>query len=172
MAACYERFERHLRPGARILDVGAGSGRDMRYFRAAGYRVDGIDTSEAMAEQAARHSGAPVAVAPVESFETDRPYDGIWANAVLLHLPRPRLVLALRRLADALELNGTLFVSFRCGEEQFRHSDGRLYFGMHGERLKQCVAGLGLWPIDQWEEGDRRGNGASAAWFYAILRRL
>lgn len=172
MATCYARFERHLRPGAHILDVGAGSGRDLRYFRQAGYRVTGIDSSKKMAAQAARYAGAPVYVGTVETLETVQGQDGIWANAVLHHLPPPVLAIAFRRLARALKVGGVLFVSFRCGEAQFRHADGRLYYGMDRARLLACVAGLGLWPIDQWEEGDRTENGASANWSYTILRRL
>jgi SAM-dependent methyltransferase len=171
MADCYQRFERHVPAGARILDVGAGSGRDMRHFRQAGFRVEGIEACTELATEAARHSGAPVHVASVEYFVPSQPYDAIWANAVLLHLAPSSLASALGRLAAALKPEGLLFVSFRCGEEKFRHIDGRLYFGMDSERLNACAAGGGFATVEQWEEGDRVQNGASTLWVYAILKK-
>ena len=32
MSDIYKRFEEHLKPGSRILDLGCGSGRDSKYF--------------------------------------------------------------------------------------------------------------------------------------------
>ena len=32
MSDIYKRFEEHLKPGCRILDLGCGSGRDSKYF--------------------------------------------------------------------------------------------------------------------------------------------
>jgi len=170
MSPCYARFERHLAAGSRILDVGAGSGRDMRHFSSAGFCVAGIDASHAMAHEASQYSGVNVTVEQLENFETHDPFDAIWANAVLLHLAPEPLVGALRQLASALKHQGIMFVSFRNGAEQFRLTDGRLYFGMDVDKLILCIADLPLRLIDSWEDGDRSSTGAGNTWLYAILQ--
>lgn len=172
MASCYARFERHVAQGGRILDVGVGSGRDMRYFLQRGYAVEGIDACGEMAAQAAAWAARPVAVMSVTDLVADTPYDAIWANAVLLHMPVPELLTAFRRLACALRTGGALFVSFRSGPGQFRHTDGRLYHGIDRASLQSLVAGTGLWMIDHWSEDDRQADGASQAWLYAIFKRM
>lgn len=51
MSAVYEKFEAFLNPGARILDLGSGSGRDSLHFVKKGYSVVAADASQAMCEE-------------------------------------------------------------------------------------------------------------------------
>ena len=60
MSECCERFLKYVVPGGRIIDIGAGSGRDINYFKDRGYVVEGIDASEEMCRLAADYSGAEV----------------------------------------------------------------------------------------------------------------
>ena len=46
-------------PGARLLDLGCGTGLDALHFAQQGYRVTAIDQSEAMVEQTSRRAQAP-----------------------------------------------------------------------------------------------------------------
>ena len=48
MSDIYKRFEEHLKPGSRILDLGCGSGRDSKYCLDKGYKGVSLDASEAM----------------------------------------------------------------------------------------------------------------------------
>ncbi len=48
----------------------------------------GIDASAALVQMAAEYSGAPCEVARIESISYEDRFDGIWACASLLHLPR------------------------------------------------------------------------------------
>ena len=45
MTECCERFLKYVVPGGRIIDIGAGSGRDIKYFKDRGYAVEGLDAS-------------------------------------------------------------------------------------------------------------------------------
>ena len=42
VSECCERFLKYLTPGDSIIDIGAGSGRDIHFFQSRGYIVDGI----------------------------------------------------------------------------------------------------------------------------------
>jgi 2-polyprenyl-3-methyl-5-hydroxy-6-metoxy-1,4-benzoquinol methylase len=48
---------RNLDPGAMILDIGCGSGRDMLWLKNMGFACVGMDCSPALAEVARRHTG-------------------------------------------------------------------------------------------------------------------
>ncbi|MFZ4461565.1 MAG: class I SAM-dependent methyltransferase [Patescibacteria group bacterium] len=45
----YEQFLKVI-PGRRIVDLGCGSGRDVRYFREAGYDAIGVDISSGLVD--------------------------------------------------------------------------------------------------------------------------
>lgn len=60
MSKCYERFLKYLMPGDNIIDVGAGSGRDIRYFLDCGYKVEGIDASSELCKLASEYTGVAV----------------------------------------------------------------------------------------------------------------
>lgn len=60
MSECYERFIKYLAPGDSIIDVGAGSGRDIRYFLNCGFDVDGIDASIELCKLASEYTGVSV----------------------------------------------------------------------------------------------------------------
>ena len=53
-------FLEYIPHGGHILDFGCGSGRDAKYFREMGLRVDAVDGSEEMVRIAAEYSGLPV----------------------------------------------------------------------------------------------------------------
>ena len=43
MLECCERFLKYVIPGDRIINIGAGSVRDIKYFKDRGYAVEGIE---------------------------------------------------------------------------------------------------------------------------------
>ena len=53
----YEEFEKVLIKNAKILDLGAGSGRTYSYFNKKGYEYTGLDFSEEMREYAYKLHG-------------------------------------------------------------------------------------------------------------------
>lgn len=81
-----DAFLSYLKPGARILDFGCGSGRDTKYFLEHGFEVDAIDGSERLCALAGKLTGIPVKQMLFEDLDAMDVYDGIWACASVLHL--------------------------------------------------------------------------------------
>ena len=48
----YERFLRYVPEGGSIIDMGCGSGRDLKYYKEHGYLAEGLDASEKLCELA------------------------------------------------------------------------------------------------------------------------
>jgi len=106
---CVERMLEQLRPGARVLDIGAGTGLPTaRQLVAGGCAVTCLDISPGMLElaqanvpQAAFLLGSVLDLAP----EPAR-FEAAVAFFSLLNLPRTRIRTALRRIHSILTLGG------------------------------------------------------------------
>lgn len=113
---------RDLPPGARVLDVGCGTGRPVaRYLAGRGFRVVGVDSSAAMLDIARR------VVPEAELIQADMvgmELAGGFAAAVmwdsLFHVPRAHHRAVYRKLRDALRPGGRLLLSTGgTGDEGF-----------------------------------------------------
>lgn len=128
---------RLLRPGARVLDAGCGSGRDALAFSQAGFEVDAFDASPEMAALARAHTGLDVACHTFDDVTALERYDGIWACASLVHLDDEGLLRALTRLMAALKVGGVIFMSLKKGEGLRFAEDGRVFNDFTLERLTE-----------------------------------
>ena len=95
-----------------VLDFGCGPGRDLIRFKALGHRVTGLEGSAQLAALARAHSGCRVI--EQDFLQLDLPsgrFDGVFANAVLFHIPSQVLPRVLGELHRALKPGGVLFCS-------------------------------------------------------------
>ena len=94
-------------PPFTLLDFGCGPGRDLSAFKALGHQVVGLDGSAQLAAIARKNSGCEVLV---QNFlELDLPgshFDGVFANAVLFHVPGQELSRVLGQLHATLKPGG------------------------------------------------------------------
>lgn len=150
----YDRFLPHLPAGGRILDVGCGSGRDLRVFTQRGFRALGIDSSRALVELARSYSGAECVVERIEEITYEHQFDGVWACASLLHLPRSAIEDALTRIQRALLPGGVLFASVQEGEGEHVSADGRLYTFYEESEFLRLVKEAGLGVLEAWISQD------------------
>lgn len=118
-------------PPFELLDFGCGPGRDLKTFVALGHRATGLEGSAAMAALARVHSGCRVLEQNFLALELPRNhFDGVFANAVLFHVPRQELPRVLRELHACLRPNGVLLSSNPRGTGQ-EHCDGDRYGAFH-----------------------------------------
>ena len=161
-------FLSRMKEGGTILDYGSGSGRDSAYFLDKGFSVDSLDGSAEMKAQAERLFGIKVKLASFLSLEEKDKYDGIWAQASILHLEEHDLRAALTLIERALKRDGVFYSSFRKGEED-GYENGRWYTNMtEGRFLSFLPASLYVEKI--WESQDVR-PGVNRTWLSIICRK-
>ena len=132
MISSYKDFLGLLPQGAKILDLGCGSGRDSLQFMKLGYDVTAVDGSLELAKRAAKLLGKEVIVSSFEELQLEDKYDGIWACASLLHLDNNALRDVLNKLYDNLNDSGIFYMSFKYGTSEFIDENNR-YFNMFTE---------------------------------------
>ena len=102
-----------------ILDLGCGPGRDLKTFAALGHHPVGLDGTPSFVDMARQASGCEVwhqdflhlSLPPAR-------FDGIFANAVLFHIPSQELPRVLKDLHATLKPRGILFSSNPRGGNQ------------------------------------------------------
>jgi SAM-dependent methyltransferase len=100
-----------------LLDFGCGPGRDLLTFKSLGHRAVGLEGSPRLAAMARAHSGCEVLEQDFLQLElADHRWDGIFANAVLFHVPSQELPRVLKQLHAALKPGGVLFSSNPRGD--------------------------------------------------------
>jgi len=138
---------RHIASPAplQILDFGCGPGRDLCTFTARGHQATGIDGCKRFVEMAVEASGCEVwhqdflaLNLPAERF------DGIFANAVLFHIPSSELPRVLAQLKRSLKPGGVLFASNPRGnnEEGFNGERYGVYYDWPAWRAMLEAAGF------------------------------
>lgn len=113
-----EAFAELLGPGARVLEIGSGGGRDARLMESLGLRVRRTDITPGFVDLLrAQGVGCDLLDPLVDDLSSpDGPYDAVWANASLLHVRRDDLPTVLARLAEVTRTGGVLRVSLKEGD--------------------------------------------------------
>jgi SAM-dependent methyltransferase len=102
-----------------ILDLGCGPGRDLKTFSALGHHAIGIDGTARFVEMARAYSGCEVWQQDLVHLDLPAArFDGVFANAVLFHVPRAVLPKVLGELHACLKPGGVLFASNPRGNNQ------------------------------------------------------
>ncbi len=118
--------------GKKILDVGCGPGRDTQYFMEKGCDVIGVDRSKGMlAEARKRFTEGDFRKMDMKELEFDSGhFDGLWANASLLHIKRSEVGKVLTEFRRVLRKGGVIFISLKegFGDEIKVYPDGTKRF--------------------------------------------
>ena len=150
-----EDFAARLGPGARVLEIGSGGGRDARLMEELGLTVRRTDITPAfvtlLREQGHEADLLDPLVDDLTSAAGD--YDGVWANASLLHVRRDDLPTVLARLAAATRRGGALRVSLKEGDGEGWSTHGSVRNPRHftywrAQPLREAIAGTGWTDVD------------------------
>jgi SAM-dependent methyltransferase len=98
-----------------ILEIGSGPGLDADYLETRGVRVTRTDATPAFIHMM-RAAGHGARLLDIRSDPLGGPYQGVLADAVLLHLSRPQFVDAVRRARRAVLLGGALAMTLKEGD--------------------------------------------------------
>jgi len=166
------RFLEGLPPGAAILELGCGGGRDAEEMIRLGYDVTPTDGSPAMAAEAERRLGCPVRVMRFEELEAEAAFDAVWANASLLHARAAQLPDVLAAVRRALRPGGRFFASYKLGAGEGRDPLGRYYNFPTAAALQAAYEAAGPWA--SVDTGDTIGagyDGVTREWMMLTVTR-
>ncbi len=163
-------FTKYLRlafpEGSHVLDIGAGSGRDVAAMVADGFAAYGIEPADSLRRVAIeRHpelSQRLLAGSLPDDLPADREFDGVLCSAVLQHLPRRLLFDAVFGIKGLLRQHGRALISIPqtspLVDDTSRAEDGRLFNGVTADELSLLFERIGFQTIGRWDGEDALGR--------------
>ncbi len=145
-----EELADRVGPGARVLEIGSGGGRDAALMESLGLRVRRTDITPGFVALLRDQGHDADVVDPLvdDLGSPEGPYDAVWANASLLHVARADLPTVLARLAEVTRAGGSLRIAVKEGDGDGWSTHGSVPDARHftywrAEALRDAVLGAG-----------------------------
>ena len=167
-------FMKLLPKGGKVLDAGCAGGRDSQVFVKHSFKVVGVDLSEVLLKEAVKNvPEARFVKMDVKHLKfPTRSFDGIWANAILVHVMKKDMSKTLKGFYRVLKPNGKMHIRVKRGKGKLNVNDFlpdgkhlpdgkyRLFTYFTKEEIKKFVwkAGFKIMPIEMIpDESKRKG---------------
>jgi SAM-dependent methyltransferase len=168
-------FATRLAPGAAVIDLGCGAGRDLKALSERGFFAVGLDVSAQLARIARLHSDCPVVVADLRHLPiAPERFDGAWASASLLHLERNDIGQALAEIRRTLKPGGLFFASMKAGRGEQSDAQGRWFSYYELDEWRSLLEAYGLASVSLKASVQRAVSIAHVptTWINSISRRM
>jgi SAM-dependent methyltransferase len=168
----HTKFLDFLPEKAHILDAGCGSGRDTKYFQSQEHTVTAFDASEEMVRISTKETNQQTKLLKFQSLNFKEEFDGVWANASLLHIPYEEIQDVYGRIYNALKPGGIFYGSYKYGEGHMSVK-GREFYNMNEETVLPYLEDL-FEVIEICQTEDTRSQVAPSpdnAWLNFIVRK-
>ncbi|MQY12631.1 hypothetical protein SRB5_27670 [Streptomyces sp. RB5] len=172
-AADLHAAELHLFPAepCRVLEIGAGTGRDAAWLAGLGHTVTATEpTAEMLAHARRLHGDSGVVWLPAGLPElpgVGGEFDFVLLSAVWMHLDAGERAAGMRRLAGLLAPGGRVFLTLRHGPVP----EGRRMFDVSGDETVELGAVHGLDAVENSTGHADYSGRPGVSWTRVLLAR-
>lgn len=166
-----EKFLAALPEGGTVLELGCGGGQDSAYMQSLGFDVTATDGSPELAREAEALLGRSVEIIRFEELEKNAIFDGIWAEASLLHVPRSLMPDVFTRILRACKPGGVFHASFKAGDTEGHDEFGRYYNYLSADLLSGMLVNAGWHDVIISERDGSGYDGKPTRWLDVTAKR-
>ena len=134
--------------GGATPDIGCGSGREVAWLNANGFRAEGLDASEGLlAEARVRYPKLRFTQAelPELSGIAANSFDNVLCETVIMHLDPALIAPSVRRMFELVRPGGVFYLSWRVTRgDDARDAHGRLYAAFDTSLVRSELAAAEL----------------------------
>jgi SAM-dependent methyltransferase len=154
------KFNEYL-PSGKIIEIGSGVGKDAQALISLGYDYVGTDASIGLLELAKQRNPSTQFIQKF-AHELDPSlgeFDGFWASAVLLHIPRSEMENSLLAISSVLRNEGVGFITMKEGEgERIDEKTGRLFTYYKEEEFRDVLESTGFSILEVGRRDTEKDN--------------
>lgn len=132
-----QKFVKKIQKGGKILDLGAGNGRDSQWLADRGFEVTMFDLSPDMlkiAQQKVPTAKVVQGDMTEMEFAADS-FEGVWASASILHVTKQEAQAVIKKVFKMLKDNGQFYCLLKKGEGEFELEEDK-----YGQPMKRFFA--------------------------------
>ncbi len=173
LSETYHRFLTYIPAQSHILDAGCGTGRDSKCFLSKGYSVTAFDASQEMCTLASKETDLSVQQLTFQDMTFNQEFEGVWANASLLHVPYEETKAVYGKIHKALVPNGIFYGCYKYGND-YMPTPEREFWNMNETAILSYFEGL-FEILEIWKEKDARSKVSPSpdqAWLHFIVKKL
>jgi SAM-dependent methyltransferase len=125
-----------------------------------------------MVKLATQETKLPVVLSTFSEMNFQQAFDGVWAQASLLHVPYHETRNSYKKIYEALKPGGIFYASYKCGREYMPTAE-RDFWNMDKQSIKPYFEDL-FEPLLIWEEVDTRSKPASSPtgkWLNFVVKK-
>lgn len=166
-----DAFLDRVAPGARVLELGCGGGRDSGRIVERGFDLDSIDGTAAMVAKTRVRFGIAARRMRFDELRATAAYDAVWANACLIHVARADFSEILAAIHRALRSGGWHFANFKLGDGEGRDPLGRLHNFPSAEWLESAYREADFAIVDRETYRGEGADGVVRDWHALTVRK-
>ena len=146
----HKLFNQYIQKSHKVLDIGFGSGRDLRYIRALGAECWGVDSTQGFVEALKQDSYFKerlfCAKLPILDLKIDVKFDVIVSIAVIMHLRQDELRVWVEDVKNYLAVGGKVIISYSVTP---RGNDERFFEDLRGGVVGEIFLGVGFRLVEE-----------------------
>jgi len=151
-AELISKLDPYLEEGSALLELGMGPGNDLEILNKK-YKATGTDKyAHFINIYKGNNPDADVMVMDALTLDTQRTFDCIYSNKVLMHLTKEELDKSIKKQWSLLNENGILFHSFWKGDEGSNEGGMFNQYYLENELAKMFCKGFELVLIESYKE--------------------
>jgi len=165
-AALIKVLRKHLHEGASVLELGMGPGKDLDLLSES-FKATGSDASTKFLDlYAKRNKHADLLLLEATTIDTERKFDCIYSNKVLIHLSKSEMRASVERQAEVLNSRGVLLHSFWYGDKEEEHHGLRFVYYTEPDLMDLATDKYELVELERYTEMEERDS------IYILMKRF
>lgn len=154
----------------KLLEIGAGGGRDLKYMRDRGFNVLPLEPSTELANLIEKEQGVKVVRQKVQEMSYENEFDGVYAIASLLHIPKNEILDVLKKINTSLKENGVFLLTLKEGVGESLDNQNRFFSYYAVDEIKEILEEAGFNNISFNKNNDML-NRADTQWITTMCSK-